>query len=799
MPIKEKRSCANWPFDIVQESPKTLQEKLILLIGWLLISFAAFAQEAPSAADSIVVHIEPAGGFYGYQQEIRLFAPGAEEIFFTLDGSTPSQRSQRYIGPIVLNESVILRACAMLNGESSPLFGQTYFFDEPHTELPIVSIGISPGILFHPYRGIFMQGSQVVDTLWHKPGANFWTRREFPAHIQVFESDGSSVYNSLSGLRLFGGMSRLFPQKSLAIVARKRYGQSRFRHEFFGPDEPDEFKFLVLRNSGSDFGKSHLRDGVMTGLTNHWGLESQAFRSAHVYINGRYWGIYNIREKVNRYFIESHADDVDRDSIDYMEHRTIRKRGSRRHYQQLMNFLARYDLNISSNYEHLQTLIEVDNYMQHQIAQIYFDNQDAGGNIKYWRPQTPDGRWRWILYDTDWGFGLHDDRAYANNSLAFHTRPDGPNWPNPPWSTLLLRKLLQSQEFQHEFVNRFADHLNTSFRERRVVQFIDSLYFILQPEMPRHLQRWRLSTSRWETHVERMRTFARNRPTYLRQYITDYFNAGPNREVVVQSTPGGKVLLNQYLEVGAEGMQGYYFANIPIQVRAVPNYGYRFIGWQGTSSEAEERELNVDLTEDRSYYFSAVFEPFTHPMLDKVMINEICAKNKYTGDWLEIHNNSEEVVNLEGWILTDLRNEFVFPAVELLPQDYLIVCRDADRFREVFSDAYNVIGGLGFGLNKRREALALYSDEGAAVDSFSYTVPPLDTVFTLALLLPTLDNADVDNWELREGFGTPNSPNPYYVESRIRYIQAQWMQIGLAVGVIILCLMLLRLRRKGVL
>ena len=743
--------------------------------------------------------MEPQGGFYGHSQEVRLFAPGADAIFFTLDGSTPSQRSIRYTGPISLDQTAVLRACAIVDGQSSPLFGESYFFSEPRTQFPVVSIGISPGILFHPYRGIFLQGSQVVDTLWHKPGANFWTRREFAAHIQIFESDGSSVYNSLSGLRLFGGMSRLFPQKSLAIVARKRYGQSRIQHPIFGPDEPDKFKFLVLRNSGSDFGKSHLRDGLMTGLTSHWDLESQAFRPSHLYINGRYWGIYNIREKVNRYFIESHAEEVDRDSIDLLEHYAIRKRGSRRDYQILLGFLGRYDMNIEANYEHLETLIEVDNYMEHQIAQIYFDNQDAGGNIKYWRPQTPGGRWRWILYDTDWGFGLHDDQAYANNSLAFHTRPDGPNWPNPPWSTQLLRKLLQNEGFQQRFINRFADHLNTSFEEGRVVRYVDSLYFQFRPEMPRHLKRWRLSTSRWEKHMERMRTFAQNRPAYLRRYISDYFGAGNERTVYLQSTPGGKILLNQYLEIGTEGLQGQYFANVPIQVRAVPSYGYRFVGWSGMYRNSEERELTLNLSTDRTYELRARFEPFTHPMLDKVMINEICAKNKYTGDWLEIHNSSEETVNLDGWILTDLRNEFVFPPVELLPQDYLIVCRDADRFREVFPDAYNVIGGLGFGLNKRHEALALYSSMGAAVDSFTYTVPPLDTAFTLALLLPTLDNADPGNWELREGFGTPNAANPYYVESRIRYIQAQWMQIGLAVGVIVLCLLLLRLRRRGVL
>lgn len=785
--------------EIKQETPKTLYTKILSFVCLLLVGLAPLAaQQTTPAVDSLRVQMEPQGGFYDFPQTVTLFAPGAEEIFYTLDGTTPSQRSIRYLGPITLDETTVLRVVAYLDGHPSPLVGATYFFQEPRTDLPVVSIGITPSLLFDPYRGIFMQGGQVVDTLWYKPGANFWTRREFAAHIDIFESDGSNVYNNLSGLRLFGGMSRLFPQKSLAIVARKRYGQSRFDHPIFGEEGPKKFKFLVLRNSGSDFGKSHIRDALMTGLVRDWDMETQAYQPSHVYINGRYWGIYNIREKVNRYFIESNTKGIDRDSIDLLEHLLVRKRGSRAHYRQLLDFLERYDLQLNSNYRHLTTQMEVDNFLQYQIAQIYFDNRDAGGNIKYWRPQTEDGRWRWILYDTDWGFGLHHADAYRFNSLAFHTEPNGPNWPNPPWSTFLLRKLLQNDNFRQQFVNRFADHLNTTFQETRVRQHIDSLYFLLRPEMSRHLQRWRLSEKRWESQIQIMRDFALERPTYVRQHLAERFQTGELRDVIIQSTPGGKVILNEYVEVGSQGLLGKYFANYPITLRAVPAYGHRFVGWEGYVQDSEQREFSVDLKKDRRYQFRAIFEPYAHPLLGQVMINEVCAKNKYTGDWLEIHNRSEKTVNLEGWVLTDIQNEFIFPRVELLPQDYLIVCRDAQRFRETFNDAYNVIGGLGFGLNKREENLALYSRLGAAVDSFSYQVPPLDTAFTLALLLPTLDNADPENWELREGFGTPNAPNPYYVESSIRSVQAQWMQIGLATGLFILSLLLLRLRLKKV-
>ena len=181
----------------------------------------------------------------------------------------------------------------------------------------------------------------------------------------------------------------------------------------------------------------------MTSLVEDWDLEIQDSRPSHVYINGKYWGIYNIREKVNRFFLQEHTD-VDIDSLDLMEHRMSLKRGNAIHYQKMLKFMRENDLSDPANYAYLNSLMEVNNFMDYKIAQIFFDNQDAGGNIKFWRPQTPSGKWRWILYDTDWGFGLHNDKAYKNNSLAFHTKEGGPAWPNPEWSTFILRKLFKN-------------------------------------------------------------------------------------------------------------------------------------------------------------------------------------------------------------------------------------------------------------------------------------------------------------------------------------------------------------------
>lgn len=771
-----------------------------LLPIYLLLSIALqlTAQETASPPPAELILSVPSG-FYPEAVTIEIQCPGGQ-VYFTLDGAEPTSESSRYTGPITLRETTVLRLLATYeDGREDLREGHTYFIGEPETNFATVSIGIDPPTLFHPFHGLFMLGANAVDTLWKKPGANFWSKREVTCNLELFESNGRCVYRSPSGFRLFGGMSRLFPQKSIALVARDRYGEHRIDHEIFGKSGEDKFKFLVLRNSGSDFGKTHFRDALMTSLVEDWDLETQDNRPAHVYINGRYWGIYNIREKINRYFIDSHFKGIENDSVDIMEHRYTVKRGSGRHYRSLLRYLERHDLSQQEHFDYVASQMEIDNFLDYQIAQIYFDNQDAGGNIRYWRPQTGHGRWRWILYDTDWGFGLHEPSAYKNNSLAFHTETDGPSWPNPPWSTFILRKLLENEACRQSFVNRFADYLNTSFQPERVLQKINFFYHRLKPEIPRHLERWKLSRYDWKFHIDVMQTFAQERPRHVRMHLMEYFQAGAQRELSVGSTRGGQVVLNENLTISSDTLRGTYFERFPVELRVIAHHGYRFSHWVGNLEDSTARKLTLPLSREHTEAY-AVFEPYLHPLESKLVINEVSPKSGNTGDWLELYNGSAERINLAKWSLSDLKHHtFTFPARIIEPNDYLVIAEDSVDFRSKHPKAYNVIGGLHFGLNKRQESIALYSELGAMVDSISYQAPPSDSAFVLSLLLPDLNNSKPENWAVRAGKGTPNAANPYYVESRVRAQQALWMQIGLAGGVFLISLLLLILRHRKIL
>ena len=744
------------------------------------------------------VSVEPGSGFYGAGVAVALRAPGADAIYYTLDGSEPSSYAIPYRGAIILYRSTVVRAVAYRNGVAGRSSGATYLVDEPETTFPVVSVAMNPDRWFHPTYGLFRAGSDAAAADWKMPGANFWSHREYPAHFDILEPDGRPIFSGTAGFRLFGGMSRLFKQKSFSISCRKEYGPKRIDYPVFGAAGPKDFKYLVFRNGGSDWSQSHFRDGFMTQLARPMGLDQQAFRPAHVYLNGTYWGIYNIREKINRTFLADHHD-LDRDSVDLIEHYLTRKHGNTLNYRRLLRYLDTQPMAQPAVWAEVQRRMDTDNFQQLQIAQVYFDNRDAGGNIRFWRPWTEEGRWRWILFDTDFGFGLHRPDAWRFNTLELLTTADGPSWPNPPWSTFILRKLLENPAFRQSFVDRFCDHLNVTFAPERVTAVLDSFATMYRPELPRQYARWGMRPATWHTQLERMRAFAQRRPAVVREQLRTFFRAGPDRAVRVAVGPGGRVRLNDHLWLPATGLDGSYFASARLTLRADPAYGYRFVGWEGSGVGERQRllrEIRLDLAQAKPTDLRAVFELYQHPLRDQIVINEVCPKSKHTGDWVELYNRGDTVVDLRDWVLTDHRHEFRLPGATIAGGDYLVICRDLERFRRVHPQAHNVVGGLDFGIHKRGERLGLYSRDGAVVDVMEFRVPSQDTSFSYALLQPEMDNAEPRNWRLYPGFGTPARANPYYLSTYVQATQRYWLRYGAAIGLVLVALFWMQWRRK---
>ena len=765
-------------------------------ILFLLFFASSLAHAQP---DSLSFH--PAPGVYAQAQQVAILGGAAGTIFFTTDGSAPTPRSTPYTGSAIpVSASQVLRAAAFRGAvQQGSSVGGSYLIGEPATKLLTVSVGIDPWRLFSPTTGWFMPGPDAGLGAWDPQGANWWTHAEHPAHVDLIEADGTVVHDGTLGFRLFGGVSRMHPQKSFSLSGRKEYGNKRINYPLFGDDGPESFRFLVVRNGGSDWGRSFIRDALLSSLLvdESWDLDHQAARPVHVYLNGKYWGIYHLREKINPRYLADHHEGVDKDSLTLMEHQQTLKHGSVRAYHQLHDFITTQDLTDPATFARLGELMDIDNFQRLQIAQTYFDNRDAGGNIRYWRPDGPGQRFRWILYDVDQGFGLHRKEGWTINTLAFNTDSAGPSWPNPPWSTLFQRRLLTNPDYRRNFVNRTLDYLHSDFSPEAVAEQTERTIAGVIDEMPRHLRRWNQPPKQWQYHLNQLRRFGQYRPAYLREHLREYFAAGADRSVVLEAGRGGYVVLNENLQVGSDGLEGTYFANFPLSLRAVPEPGYRFAGWKG--SDEKEASFQLDLHKAQPYALVARFAPIQHPLADRVIINELCPRSRAGGDWVELYNRSEVPVDLTDWFLVDdSQRRYTFPAVRLPAGGYLVVCEKEDKFRATYPLAPDFLPGLPFGLHKTGDRIGLYAADGSYVNALSYALPSRpDTAFTYALALPGLDNIEPTNWVIESGPGTPGTPNPTHLQATLLPRQTYWTRISIGVAVLLVMGLIRGLRVKG--
>ncbi|NJK86509.1 MAG: hypothetical protein HC906_11605 [Bacteroidales bacterium] len=309
--------------------------------------------------------------------------------------------------------------------------------------------------------------------------------------------------------------------------------------------------------------------------------------------------------KINEHFISSHYD-LSTDSINLLEKEGYAIHGDDSEYRSLIEFVESKNLSTPANYEYVKERIDIDNFINYQLAQIYYYNGDwPGNNIKFWK-KSSGGKWRWILYDTDFGYGLYGSSNYRHNTLAFATEPNGPTWPNPAWSTLLLRKLLANKEFKNAFVNRFADNLNTILKPDYVEDFLGKMELKYTYEMPSHFDRWSQNMSVWNSHINIMKNFGRNRPHYIQTQLMDRFSIESIKQVDlnISETGAGKIKVNS-ITPWQYPWTGEYFYEIPIELTAKPEPGYRFVRWEG-SSTSTSATISMDMTSD--VQLTAIFE-----------------------------------------------------------------------------------------------------------------------------------------------------------------------------------------------
>jgi len=750
----------------------------------------------PSLAAVVVEppRMSPPGGIHAGPVDVVMAAPrGAVAVAYTLDGSPAHAGSPRATGPLRITRSTAVRAVALdPAGRASSEVVHSYLLGVT-TRLPIVAVAASPtnfgflnGYLVGMGTGVLGTATPVLANFPFEP-SNAWKDREAAVHVEFIEPGGAVAFRQHAGMKVHGGWgSRGYPQKSFALYARRKYGSGSFDHEVFPGLGVQSFESLVLRNSGNDNQSTHqtvprppitqfgpasawgsyfvrgnftlMRDALLQSLLSDTGLDTQAYRPAVLYVNGEYWGIHNLREKTSEHPLLSRHE-LPKGSIDLIEGYGSPRAGTANAYVALRDYLNVQGVAAASRYDYVaSTYLDVDNFIDYHLAVIAFQNFDIG-NIKCWRPRTPKGRFRWIVYDQDYGFGLWPDSVYPaamardyadySNMFRFATAGTGTStsWPNGGGRTLMLRRMLANAGFKERFIRRCADLLNSALREDRVASALQAMAAVIRPEIPAHLERWGwpslvqrgfglphqrepipFTLQLWETNVASMAAFGAGRPAQLRSQCISHFGLqGGLGTLEVRVAGAGRVRVNTLCPTSYP-WTGIYFGDYATTLRAAPEPGHRFVGWTfpGGISNAAPR-VDRFVGNNAVEVVTARFEPIPSAAVAPVRlvvseINYHAPDDLDPGDWIELLNPNAIAVSLGGWSLRDGSKDGVFylPDVVLAPGARCVVARNRAKFQLAHPNGIDPVAELTFGLDNGGDSIRLFDPTGMLVEAVTY-------------------------------------------------------------------------------
>ncbi len=477
-------------------------------------NFSLLASPTPgygnsAAAEKCAMPVESLPqGCYDDVEYLDIELSGEAEIYYTTNGSSPGPSAKLYTGPIRLTETTVIRAeCRAPGKTDSEVLSLAYIINENDT-LPVVSVVTAPGNLWDHGNGIYVTGPNASDEPPHF-GANYWNDWERPACVSLFETDGSG-FSAPCGIKIFGGFTRSMAKKSLSCSFRDIYGCSELAYPLFGEDSFDTYESFVLRTTGQDSNRARMRDVVITSLfSDYTDVPVQKYKPVIVYLNGEYWGLHYIREKINSNYLAAHYNS-DPDTL------SVVKGGgwANPEYVDFAEYAAKHDMTDPENYDYVSSRIDVDNYIDFIITEMWIANMDPG-NVKYFL--NPEGKWTWILYDTDLAF-----LEYQNDPFPSYLLPTNIGAGDTTAKTFAAR-MIKNEEFRDKFLSRMAWQMNTIWTEENINNRIDEIIALIGDDMPRECERWNNSYESWEKSVETMRTFAANRNEYMLDYCQKFF------------------------------------------------------------------------------------------------------------------------------------------------------------------------------------------------------------------------------------------------------------------------------------
>jgi hypothetical protein len=511
-----------------------------------------------------------------------------DTIHYTLNNADPKNTSSVYSTPIAINKTEVIRAIGNQAGYiNSEIVSHIYFRNTNHT-LPILAIITDTLNLF---------GSTGIYTNYDQSG------QEWERFCQIkYIKNGYESAESNAGVRIQGASSVGMPKKSFRLFFRDEYGNGKFNYPLNGSQNVSEFDKLVLKSGYDDdittTNGTLLRDALSVELWKRVGGLPQNSTWAVLYLNNRYWGIYNIRESIDETYIKDHTGFTNFDLVRFHNEGPEIKYGSTINWNNLYSLIQNQDISIPSYYQIAESMMDMGDFITLmsfvQCAQYY----SWCWGISMFKNNILDGKWKFSIWDSDRAY-LSKENIYWNGFNEAENLITGIYWSN-----IFPKKLCKNEEFRRLYVNRMCDLMNSTFKPENAIAVFDSIYNIIKPEIPNEYARWYPSGTKWENNVENIRDYLNMRPNVLIGQIKEYFSLSNMHTLTVNINGKGKVKVN-LLTLTQYPWQGNYFENNFIDIEAIPDPGYHFAGWDIITAEATLKK-SINLTENKTV--TAYFE-----------------------------------------------------------------------------------------------------------------------------------------------------------------------------------------------
>lgn len=652
-------------------------------------------------SEGLTINFSKGKSFYDEDISVELTCNDPDAvIYYTIDGNDPDEASKKYSEPIKLRAkndvaATTIKAIAVRDNEKTDIVHKSYVlgtdvFDRFDDSTLIFVLSTDEYNLYDYYYGVATEGYKRDEYLnsdeydggeidynapanWHISGRE----SERDMYVEVFTNDGEQIISQAAGGRVVGGVSRANTQKSWRLIARNMYSENngKFKYPFFKGNTDSvgnlttRYDRITLRDNANDREFASIRDELSMTLSSEAGFpDVQSVRPAAVFLNSQYYGFSWLHEAYsNDYLANNYGGNKENFRIIGAKEQEMEgdDEKSVADWNHVLD-LAYKGLDSDLRFNEFCNLVDIDNLMLYYAIQIYIDNKDwPGNNFKAWRyypdeneivnSEYLDGRWRFLLFDAEFAWGLYGNGFKTDTLTAVLTGN------HMQGDSVLLKALLKRDDMKEKFANTICDLIGGAFSTENAVNTVEKLIEDCDKECIYALNNGYTST--WANeHTfadsrQQIRDFAEKRPDVMKKYVAKSFGySGDTYTVELYNPEGSIAVLGSQTASTIKKLSAQYFSECSVNAGVSTFDGYSFNHWEinGITYNTEDIRINKDMANDDGV---VIVRLYVDKLGDEkgVIVSELYTAGK--GDWVELYNDSSTDADISGYYLSDDKND----------------------------------------------------------------------------------------------------------------------------------------------